>query len=942
MTLIKELLDIFGTSRVLERTIDLIAYAGDASFYRLIPKVVVQPISIKEIQQLFVLSQKFRVPMTFRAAGTSLSGQAISDGILVDITKSWQNIVVEENGFKVRVGTAVIGAKVNQKLKPFGRKIGPDPASINACMVGGIVANNSSGMCCGVAQNSYHTVESLIFVLPNGLTIDTAKPSADEYFRASCPEIANGLLELKRRIEADAVLSQKIRSKYLIKNTTGYSINAFLDFEKPVEILAHLLIGSEGTLGFVAETVFRTVPDFKLKYTGFLFFPTIQAACAAIIPLANSGAMAVELLDTTSIRSVCHLAGAPEIMREIPDNSVALLVEYQANSEENIARFRVKAEEVSFTFQLLEPPTWTEDPRRQMQFWTIRKGLVANIGALRPHGTSLLNEDVAFPVARLAEAITDLQALFIKHGYANGIIFGHAKDGNMHFVIPQSFSEPSAIQQMDEFMTDFAEIVVKKYDGSLKGEHGTGRNISAFVETEWGETAYKIMCELKSLIDPHGFLNPDVIINDDAKAHIHNLKVIPQVHQLIDECIECGYCESSCPSKNLTLTPRKRIAVHREMARLSVQSKQSKEILDSLEQDFQFDGMDTCATDGLCAIACPAKINTGDFVKFERARLHSQAAKDIALIAANNFDLVQKLARIGLRIGHFSVNFHGIRAVNALIRFIEKTTDMTIPKWNISMPRAAQPLAQTAQNGADAIFFPSCLTRTMQNGKSKLSDSELLLKIAEKAGVQLTIPQKVSSFCCGQSFESKGYDEAHREMTKRTINALWKWTEVGRLPVIIEASSCAYSLKTCGSVLSTDDFQKWQSMKFLDSIEFVHDELLPKLNLTKVREKSVLHPVCSVKKMGISEKFMATAQVCSESVEIPENFGCCGFAGDRGFLVPELTESATIAESEEVISGNFNGFYSSNLTCETGMTSATGKKYESFLHLVAKAAGIEY
>src|SRR5215510_2339491 len=193
MDLQSKLAQILSPARVHTRLIDRIAYANDASYFRLVPQAVVQPNSINEIQTLFKFSQQNKIPMTFRAAGTSLSGQAVTDGILVDISKYWGNYKVEDDGKLIRFQPGIVGGFINNVLKHYGRRIGPDPASIDACMMGGILANNSSGMCCGVIENSYHTIHSLTIVFPNGFVLDTAAPNASQIFENEQPQLAKGL-----------------------------------------------------------------------------------------------------------------------------------------------------------------------------------------------------------------------------------------------------------------------------------------------------------------------------------------------------------------------------------------------------------------------------------------------------------------------------------------------------------------------------------------------------------------------------------------------------------------------------------------------------------------------------------------------------------------------------------------------------------------------------
>src|ERR1022692_3405358 len=551
---------IVDERRVLVRPIDVIAYASDASFYRLIPKAVVQAASEEEVARLFQFSHQLALPITFRAAGTSLSGQSISDGLLVEIARNFRDHQVLENGRKIRVQPGLIGANANRALLPYGAKIGPDPASIATCTLGGILSNNSSGMCCGVEQNAYHTLDSMKFMLPSGTVIDTALPGADEQFHAREPELARGILTLKSQLQDNPGLRERVRNKYRMKNTTGYSLNAFLDFDRAVDIFQHVLIGSEGTLAFIAEAVLNTVPDLPVKYTGLLLYPDLYAAADSIVPLRQAGAKALEVMDRASLRSVENQAGIPASIRALPEGAAGLLVEFQSAQEAERKQLEQLARDAVGGLKLQEAAAFTHVASEQALLWKIRAGMFPSVGSVRKTGTTVIIEDVAFPIERLADAALDLNKLFVKHDYDNAIIFGHAKDGNLHFVITQGFNDQAAVDQYARFIDDVVEVVVNRYDGALKAEHGTGRNMAPFVETEWGSEGYAIMRRLKQLADPHNLLNPGVIINSDPRAHLEDLKRIPTIEPEVDKCIECGYCESKCPSRELTLTPRQRIA----------------------------------------------------------------------------------------------------------------------------------------------------------------------------------------------------------------------------------------------------------------------------------------------------------------------------------------------------------------------------------------------
>ena len=939
------LVRIAAPDRVLTRPIDLLAFAADASFYRLIPKAVVLANGTAEIQALFEFSHRSRIPLTFRAAGTSLSGQAITDGILVEVARHWRGARAEEGGKKVRVQPGIVGGHVNQLLRPYGVKMGPDPASINACMMGGILSNNSSGMCCGVAQNAYHTLDSIKFVLPSGTVMDTAQPGAAQLFREREPRLVQGILDLKAEIDANPALRDRIRAKYRMKNTTGYSLNAFVDFSEPLEVFAHLLVGSEGTLAFIAEAVLNTVPDLPLKYTGLLLFPDLHAACAAIVPLREAGAKALELMDRASLRSVENQPGIPASIRRLPAASAGLLAEFQGANPSESASIEQQAGDAMHSLKLLEPARFTFDPAEQALLWKIRQGLYPSVGAVRESGTTVIIEDVAFPLENLADAAVDLTRLFAKHGYGNGIIFGHAKDGNLHFIITQSFNTKEAIDTYARFLDDMVRLVVDRYDGALKAEHGTGRNMAPFVEKEWGAEAYRIMQRLKDLADPENLLNPGVIINPDPQSHLRALKPTPTVEPEVDKCIECGFCEVKCPSRDLTATPRQRIVLRREMTRL-INEHAPADWLDALNAEFPYTVLDTCAVDGLCATACPVGIDTGQLTKRFRRLRHSAEANRRARNIAENFAATESALRAALRAGHAVQSVFGPGAMKAITRAMRAITSNGLPDWSPDVPRPAKSLPSTNRSGAQAVYFPSCISRVMgaiADESGDLSLPEALLTIATRAGIPLFIPQDVAGTCCGVPFSSKGFDQAHDIAANAAVERLWRWSGEGRLPVVVDTSPCTYGLLTCRASLTPENQEKFDALGIFDVVAFVHDRLLPNLTVRRKQQTVALHPVCSVVKMGLTPKLEAVARACSDSVLVPQSAGCCGFAGDRGFLIPELTESATRLEAAEIAAAKLDpaaagsDYFSSSRTCEIGMTRATGRLCRSFIFLVERA-----
>ena len=910
-----------------------LAYGTDASFYRLIPKIVIKTDNAKEVQDIIELSHSMNLSITFRAAGTSLSGQAISDSILIVTSRNFSKFKIAPDASFISLEPALTGAQVNGLLARYSKKIGPDPASINAAMIGGIAANNASGMCCGISQNSYKTLKSMKLIFADGTKLDTACETSKNEFRKTHGEFLKELKSFSDDTKNNKELRAKIERKFKIKNTCGYSLNALIDFEDEFEILEHLIIGSEGTLAFIEEITYYTVEDLKDKASALIYFKDMKEACNAVtkLKLARDAKTinieAVELIDRAGLASIENDSAMPSFIKDFDENITALLIETRAVSDEQLDIQTMQIEELLKKFEVVKQIFFTKDVAQYTLYWKIRKGLFPAVGAVRKTGTTVIIEDVAYPIEHLAEATLELQELFKKHGYKEAIIFGHALEGNFHFVFTQDFSHKKEVKRYDDFMNDVVHSVAVKYQGSLKAEHGTGRNMAAFVELEWGSDAYMMMKKIKNLFDPRGLLNPGVIINDDKEAHLKNLKTLPATNPIVDKCIECGFCEPTCPSNELTLSPRQRIVINREISRLENMGlyKEAKEY----KKLYQYDGIETCATCSLCSSACPVNIDTGSLTKHLRAEQASESSKSIANFVANNFSSTLKGIRVGLHSANFIHKVLGTASMETFTQTFRDLSKNTLPKWTETMPKGTNIDMYFEQKVSDkkVVYFPSCITRSM--GLNSISKEEkqlftVTVELLQKAGYQILFPHNLSDLCCGMPFSSKGFKEAVQTKSSQLEEELLNISEFGEYPILSDTSPCTKKMMESFS----------HDLNIYEPIEFALEFLTNDLEFIAINEPITIHTTCSSRKMGLEDKFKKLAQLCSTEVIIPSDVKCCGFAGDRGFNFPELNKSALRHLKEQTAGAKMA--FSTSKTCEIGLSNESGLDYNSIFYLVNK------
>ena len=989
---LEDIRQFIPSDRIYTDELRTLGWGTDASFYRQIPKVVIRSDGEEEISKIVKACQKYKLPFTFRAAGTSLSGQSCTDSVLIVAGKHWENYSLSADAESIKLQPGIVGARVNEILKPYGRVFPPDPASIGSAMVGGIVINNASGMNCGVHANSDRMLISARIILTDGTVLDTGDETSREAFRKSHPEFLKKIEDLRDKVRADEPLATRIRNKYSIKNVTGLNLRPLIAYDDPFDIIAHSMVGSEGTLAFLSEVTMKTLKDYPYKASAMVYFMTMKESCEAVVAMKklkagdedltmsaeNLMVKSAEMLDYMSLSSVDDPVflqykkdvDAGKIEGVAPGdyhNLTAILTETKGITHEQLLEKIEKIKTCLGQFRLYIPAEFTEDPKVYGKYWAIRSGIFPSVGGTRPVGTSCLIEDVAFPIESLPEATVKLQKLIADHGYSDACIYGHAFEGNYHFILNQSFADEHEVARYAEMMRDVAKLVVEDYDGSLKAEHGTGRNMAPFVKYEWGEKAHEAMKELKAIFDPEGLLNQGVIFNDDPDCFIKCLKPLPVLdydfdsvpdggHYLMDpncstahetiemvkranKCIECGFCEVNCMSCGLTLSSRMRIAVQREIRELEATGRDPERAA-TLRQQYKYYGDQTCATDGLCATSCPMKINTGELTHLIRQldMNRNHLGYQVGEFAANHLAGIKSGLRVVLDVAHLAHITLGPKLMTNVCRTMNK---MGLPLWTTAMPKKKRQPKKSdltqfiiersiphheEHSNLKVVYFPSCINQTMGQSRKggKIHDLvDEVIQLMAKAGYEVIFPEGMERMCCGQIWESKGMLDIADRKSAELEQALWKASEQGKYPVLCAQSPCLHRMR-----------KVMKKMKLYEPAEFIMTYLKDRLEFHPTNQHIALHLTCSTRLMGVDKDMIALAKLCSNNVYLPEGVGCCGFAGDRGFTFPEMNSYGLRKLRPQIEKNHIEVGYSNSRTCEIGLETNTGIPYMSIVYLV--------
>ncbi len=483
-------------------------FATDESIYFVMPQAVAVPQSTADLAAILRFAERHGVAVTARAGGTSLAGQAVGPGIILDLSRQFERILrVDAAAGSVEVEPGVVLGDLNAALAPHGKQFGPDPSSFESCRVGGMVGNNASGVHHRMWGAVVDNVLSLTLLLTNGEVIRTGP--VDLHSRGYGELCAKDTLEGRLYREVPSVIrrsraGEKPTWPKVEKSSSGYRLDKAL--EGSTFDLGKLICGSEGTLAIVLAATLRIVDRPGAKGLLVLYFKSLKDAARGVVEAVATGASAVEMIDERVVEALRERA-PKDAARFKPDTRAALFVEYLGKDGPEVeARMEAGWRRLREGTGLAVDDQATTDPATMEDLWRIRRGvepLLSEMGGSRvPVG---FVEDTAVPLERLAEHVEALYAIFERHGL-RAAAYGHAATGHLHirpFLDLRNASDRATMREVA------AEVFshTRRLGGTMSGEHGDGLVRSEFLASFFGD-AFEAMVEIKRLFDPKGILNP--------------------------------------------------------------------------------------------------------------------------------------------------------------------------------------------------------------------------------------------------------------------------------------------------------------------------------------------------------------------------------------------------------------------------------------------------
>lgn len=842
---IKKLKKAIGPDNVLTTWTARHAYASDASPYAIEPTAVALIHNDDHLELARRACAEEGVSIHPRGGGSGLSGGAIGEGIIFDLSRMNRIIKIDTVNKVVDVEAGIVLDHLNKRLDPLGLWFAPDPSSGDTCQVGGMLANNSSGSHSVKYGLTSDYVESLDVLLPDGrrFQLRDVKIGSDEFTKliGSYEPFA----KIYKIIDANQDLIRRDFPR-LKKNSAGYNLLAVVDkLDEGIFSLPRLLVGSEGTLGIFIGARLRVIDKPMKRVTMQIFFNDLDDVGEAVVELLPSGPCALELVDSSSM----DLIGRDKY--SIPETADAMLImEYDDPPlDEKVEA----ANGIARKYNLSEPPRAEFDIRKQNELWKARKAIMPTLyrhpGRAKPFG---FIEDVEVPGDRVPELVRYSNALFKREGLTAGI-YGHIGDGNLHLRPVLDMSTPDGLKTAKRLYREVYEEVAA-LGGSSTAEHGDGRLRAPVVQRIYGSELYSIFEKI------HHELNPASLMNPGVKLGKHEFADYLDFDKLTRLCSSCGKCNNYCPAYGIYSTEEMssrgwvRIMLTPEFRR-----QKAKHLLDG------------CLGCKNCLIVCPSGVDVSEYVTARRSEKQSRIARRVFSIQSEpeKFNkLGKRLRRMMSLIDNKPARF----AVDVASRpFVHLDRRRILPKFaSKSLPEKYPELVD--KKNADVAYFYGCADKLIESNAPHAA-----IEVLKKAGFSVSLP---TQYCCGMPQQMYGSFDYEQEFARRNIDALIDYKHV-----FVTCATCLGELHSYPKLLRDDPEYREKARelagKSYDIIEFLFKHADLKFTENEKQIRVVFHQPCHLREVGrvaeTHELIRSLPNVMLMRMEDADR--CCGAAG---------------------------------------------------------------
>jgi FAD/FMN-containing dehydrogenase/Fe-S oxidoreductase len=858
-----------GLRAVSAATVERAAYAADASLYRVVPTAVAWPRHVDEVAAALDVCRSMRVPITCRGAGTSIAGNAVGAGLVLDFSRHLDRIVdVDAENRCATVEPGVVHARLQRAAAAHGLRFGPDPSTHTRCTIGGMIGNNACGSRALGYGRTADNVLGLSVLTGTGeqLTLDGPNPAGHDRLRA----LAAGSLAT-------------IRTEFgrFPRQVSGYALEALLPEHR--FDLRRLFVGSEGTLGVVTSATVALVADPAQRVLTVLGYPDMATAADAVPAVLAHRPIACEGLDSRIVAAAAAHAPVPDL----PAGGGWLFVETTGDTALATAR-RIVADTAVDSAVIT-------DPAHMAALWRIREdgaGLVARAVDGRPAYPGW--EDSAVPPAALGAYLRDLAKLLAEYRLT-GVPYGHFGDGCLHLRLDLPLHRKDGAAVLRRFLTDAAHLVVG-YGGSLSGEHGDGRARSDLLPLMYSAEAIELFGQVKAIFDPDDLLNPGILVHPrpldaDLRPHstvTHGLALAYRhdggdFATAVHRCTGVAKCRAAgatmCPSFQATNDEKHST---RGRARILQEMVDGSLVTGGWRAAEVHEALDLCLSCKACSSECPTGV---DMAAYKAEVLHQTYRRRLRPRAHYTLGWLPRWARLASVVPGLANATLGTPGLAHIARAVAGVDQRR------TLPRFARPTFRSwfathqPKQGAPVVLWPDTFT---DHFAPEIGIAAV--RVLEDAGFAVAVPRRTT--CCALTWISTGQLDAARRILLRTVTELFPLAAKG-IPIVGLEPSCTATLRS-------------DSMELLDTpaattvagaVRTVAELLTgvpgwqpPDLTGTTIIAQPHCHHA-AVLGWDTDERLLRAA-----GADVTRLAGCCGLAGNFGVEEGHYDVSVAVAE----------------------------------------------